>query len=68
MANTDIIFGAAVQITGILDMRGNRVTGLNSDVTVYPAQDSDGATKAYVDFTRAQIEANLPALADNGEY
>ena len=68
MANFDVVSGAAVQVTGILDMRGNRVTGLNSDVSVYPAENSDGATKAYVDFRKAQIEANLPALADNGEY
>jgi hypothetical protein len=68
MANFDIVSAAAVQVTGTLDMRGNRVTGLNSDVAVYPAENSDGATKAYVDFRKTQIESNLPGLADNGEY
>jgi hypothetical protein len=49
-------------------MRGNRVTGLETDLLAYPLQPSDGATKAYVDATRQQIESALPALADNGAY
>jgi hypothetical protein len=68
MANTKIVSGASVQVTGTLDMRGNRVTGLETNLLAYPLQPSDGATKAYVDATRQQIESALPALADNGAY
>lgn len=68
MASTEFVSGANVQITGTLDMRGNPVTGLNSDVNSYPLSASDGATKAYVDYQRSLIEANLPSLANNGTY
>jgi hypothetical protein len=68
MASTDVISGANVQITGTLDMRENPITGLISDVNAYPLLPSDGATKAYVDYQKAQIQASLPALANNGTY
>jgi hypothetical protein len=67
MANTRVS-GAQVQITGTLDMRGNVITGLESDVNVYPNASDDGATKAYVDYQRQLIEADLPTLANNGTY
>lgn len=68
MDNTEIISGASVQVTGLLDMRGNRITGLETNLLNYPINPSDGATKAFVDATRQQIQAALPALADNGDY
>lgn len=68
MANTKVVSGASVQVTGTLDMRGNRVTGLDTNLSAYPLLPDEGATKAYVDATRQQIEAALPALADNGAY
>ncbi len=68
MANTEVVSGATVQVTGTLDMRGNPITGLVSDVNAYPISASDGATKAYVDFQKAQIQADLPTLANNGTY
>jgi hypothetical protein len=68
MASTDRISGANVQITGVLDMRGNPVVGLNSDPNSYPLSPGDGATKAYVDQQRALIDSDLPALANNGTY
>lgn len=68
MASTDIVLGAQVQITGTLDMRGNRVTGLNTDVSEYPSASDEGATKAYVDYQKAQILASLPSTANNGTY
>jgi hypothetical protein len=68
MANTNIIYGSDVQVTGTLDMRGNRVTGLNTDVTIYPSAPDQGATKAYVDHQKAQILASLPSLVDNGTF
>lgn len=49
-------------------MRGNPITGLNADVNSYPLSADEGATKAYVDYQRSLIEANLPALANNGTY
>lgn len=57
-----------MQITGTLDMRGNVITGLESNVNVYPNASDDGATKAYVDYQRQLIEADLPTLANNGTY
>ena len=68
MASSDIISGANVQITGTLDMRGNRISGLNADTNSYPLDPDEGATKAYVDQQRALIEAQLPTLANNGTY
>lgn len=68
MANTDVATGANVQVTGTMDMRGNPITGLVSDVNAYPVSASDGATKAYVDYQKAQIQADLPSLANNGTY
>lgn len=67
MANTKIS-GAQVQITGILDMRGNRVTGLETDLSKYPLNANDGASKAYVDYQKQQILSQLPATADNGTF
>lgn len=68
MASSDIIYGAEFQVTGTLDMRNNRVTGLNTNVAEYPSEADEGATKAYVDYQKAQILAALPANADNGVF
>jgi hypothetical protein len=67
MASTRIT-GAEVQITGILDMRQNRLTGLETNTAVYPSADDDGASKKYVDEQRIDILNNLPVNADNGSY
>lgn len=67
MASTRVT-AADVQITGILDMRMNQVTGLQTDLAIYPTQPSDGASKAYVDSVRDNIVDNLPNTADNGTY
>lgn len=67
MATTRIT-GAEVQITGVLDMRKNRLTGLETNTAVYPSVDSDGVPKKYVDEQRDYILANLPLSADNGSY
>jgi hypothetical protein len=69
MASTaNRISGADVQITGTMDMRGNRVTGLPTDVNSYPLAQSDGATKAYVDFKKREIQSALPAEVNNGTF
>jgi len=49
-------------------MRGNRITGLETDVNVYPLVPDEGATKAYVDAQKAAIEAALPTLVNNGTF
>ena len=59
---------ADVQITGILDMRQNNITDLETELSLYPTQPDDGATKKYVDSVRDNIVNNLPNNADNGTY
>lgn len=65
---TTRVQAADVQITGVLDMRRHAVKNLETDLTLYPLEDHQGATKIYVDTLRDQIIAGLPALADNEEY
>jgi hypothetical protein len=65
---TSEVTAATVQITGVLDMRGNRLSGLIDDPNVYPSEPNDGATKAYVDAAKQQIIAALPSAADNGTF
>ena len=67
MASTRVE-AADVQITGILDMRQNNITDLETDLSLYPTQPDDGATKKYVDSVRDNIVNNLPNNADNGTY
>ena len=68
MDSTTKVTAADVQITGVLDMNSNNVTGLETDLTVYPAADSDGASKVYVDSVRDDIVNNLLSLVDDGEF
>lgn len=49
-------------------MRGNRVTGLDSNVSLYPNSPDEGASKAYVDAQKQQILTQLPTSADNGAF
>ncbi len=65
---TTRVEAADVQITGVLDMRKHAVKNLETDLTQYPLEDHQGASKIYVDTLRDQIIAGLPALADNEEY
>ena len=67
MASTRII-AADVQITGTLDMRYNPIEKLNTNLSEYPLEDHQGATKKYVDKLRDDIIADLPDLADNGVF
>ena len=67
MASTRIT-AADVQITGTLDMRFNHIENLNTNLTEYPLEEHQGATKIYVDQLRDEIIAGLPDLADNGEF
>lgn len=62
------VAAADVQITGVLDMRENRVTGLTTDLNMYPSSPRDGATKAYVDAAKDQIQAALPTEVNNGTF
>ena len=49
MASTTRATAADVQITGVLDMRQNWITDLETDLAVYPVEPDHGATKHYVD-------------------
>lgn len=62
------VAGADVQITGILDMRGNRITGMTDDLNIYPTAPDDGATKAYVDSQRKALVDLLPTEVNNGTF
>ena len=66
MANTRVT-AADVQITGTLDMRLHEITGLETDLTLYPLSDDQGASKKYVDTVRDDIVAGLVDV-DNGDY
>ncbi len=63
MASTKVT-AADVQVTGVLDMRSYRMTGLETDLSVYPTQDNEGATKKYVDAQRDIIIGNLANIDD----
>lgn len=67
MASTTRAFAADVQITGILDMQHSEVTNLDTDLAAYPLTPDQGATKIYVDSTKADILAAL-SNADNGVF
>jgi hypothetical protein len=68
MALTTETVSADVQVTGVLDMRTNRVTGLDLDLNAYPALPEDGASKKYVDFKKNEIVEALPVLVNNGTF
>jgi len=59
---------ADVQVSGMLDMRMNWITDLETDLNVYPVEPDHGATKKYVDTTRDEIVANLALEVDNGVF
>ena len=68
MASTDRTVSADVQVTGTLDMRSYQIIGLNTDLSQYPTEPDEGASKLYVDFVRDGIVANLPDEVNNGLY
>lgn len=68
MAHTTETVSADVQVTGILDMRTNRISGLDLDIDAYPALPEDGASKKYVDFKKNEIISQLPELVNNGTF
>tara|TARA_R110002012_G_scaffold191489_1_gene359241 strand:+ start:666 stop:869 length:204 start_codon:yes stop_codon:yes gene_type:complete len=57
-----------VQITGTLDMRKHQVVGLETDLTLYPLNLDQGASKKYVDAQRDAVQAALEANIDNGSF
>ena len=68
MASSSRTTAADVQISGILDMNGYKITGLETDITKYPLDDSNGASKIYVDSVRDDVVGNLLSLVDGGEF
>ena len=61
-------YASDVQITGLLDMRKNEVTGLETDLSIYPLTNDQATTKIYVDTVRNGIVDGLPVLVDNGDF
>ena len=57
-----------VQITGTLDMRKHQVVGLETDLTLYPLNLDQGASKKYVDAQRDAVQSALEANIDNGSF
>ena len=69
MASTSTsVKSAPIQVTGTVDMRNNSIKGLETDLTLYPTVDSDGASKKYVDSVRDDILTQLPLYVDNGSF
>ena len=66
--NPNRVTAADVQITGVLDMRSYKVTGLITDLGLYPTEPDQGASKKYVDAQRDTIIAALPSDVDNGIF
>jgi hypothetical protein len=66
--NPNRVTAADVQITGVLDMRSYKVTGLITDLGLYPTEPDQGASKKYVDTQRDAIIAALPSDVDNGIF
>lgn len=68
MASITRTTAADVQVSGVLDMNAFSVTNLETDLSIYPALDSDGASKIYVDTLRDDAVNNLLSLVDGGEF
>ena len=66
--NPTRVTAADVQITGVLDMRSYNISGLITDLSVYPTEPDQGASKKYVDAQRDAIIAALPDDVDNGIF
>ena len=66
--NPTKITAADVQITGVLDMRSFNISGLETDLLVYPTENDQAVTKKYVDVQRDKIIAALPGDIDDGVY
>ena len=49
-------------------MTNHQVVGLETDLTLYPLNQDQGASKKYVDAQRDAVQASLAANIDNGEF
>lgn len=68
MASTTRTTAADVQISGVLDMNSYQIKKLDTDLATYPLEDSDGASKLYVDSVRDDAVNSLLDLVDGGEF
>jgi len=57
-----------IQTTGSLDMRKHGIEGLETDLSLYPVNDDQGASKKYVDSQRDSVIQALSTDIDNGPY
>jgi len=67
MASTKVS-ADAIQITGVLDMRKHQIVGLETDLSLYPLNIDQGASKIYVDAQRDIVQAALDRNVDNGTF
>ena len=49
-------------------MRQHQIAGLETDLSLYPVRDGQGASKKYVDSQRAAVQASLETDIDNGAF
>lgn len=49
-------------------MRNHQIIGLETDLSLYPLDPAQGATKKYVDAQREAVQALIPGTLDNGSY
>ena len=68
MASINKVVANDIQISGTLDMRNHRITNLETDLSAYPVDDDQAATKKYVDTLRDNVVSGLATLVDNGTF
>lgn len=56
------------QVSGTLDMRRHKIEGMETDLTRYPVEGHQAATKAYLDEVASYVLTNMFETADNGDY
>ena len=56
------------QVSGTLDMRRHKIEGMETDLTRYPVEEHQAATKAYLDEVASYVLVNMFDNADNGDY
>ena len=56
------------QVSGTLDMRHHKIEGMETDLTKYPVEEHQAATKIYLDSLAEYVLTGMFENADNGDY
>lgn len=56
------------QVSGTLDMRHHKIEGMETDVSKYPVEEHQAATKIYLDSLAEYVLTTMSETADNGDY